>query len=395
MLTLNIIGLFVLLLTLVYLYRRFLDKTAEKYNTDSFDEVQQYLLDEGAAGRQRDELAESKKPILWIHVPYEYNARHWLDFGSRSSFDLNQPYLYMTVRSVIKTCGESFKIVIIDDHTFGRLLPGWKIRVADLADPIKSNVRQLAMAKLLWRYGGVSVPISFLCFKDLAGMYHAGAGGEGGGMFVCQNLDSNVTSTTRLYYPDCRFMGCDKECSVMKEFIEFLELKISDDYTAQSAFLGDFDRWCQQQVQKKRVRLVPATDMGVRTVDGEPVTVEMLLGQDYVHFYSGMAGIWIPADTILKRRAYAWFARMSPAQILDSQFILAKYFVIALAPANASAQLEAFEATAGTVARPDWIGFWRVPLTNGTLNVWGPMPQNLGNNVPRAPNAGDLVRGRA
>jgi len=40
--------------------------------------------------------------------------------------------------------------------------------------------------------------------------------------------------------------------------------------------------------------------------------------------------------------------------------------------------------------RPDWIGFWRVPLTNGTLNVWGPKPLNLGNDIPKAKNAGNL-----
>jgi hypothetical protein len=40
--------------------------------------------------------------------------------------------------------------------------------------------------------------------------------------------------------------------------------------------------------------------------------------------------------------------------------------------------------------QPDWISFWKVPLTNKTLNVWGPMPQNLGNNVTRAKNAGNL-----
>jgi hypothetical protein len=38
---------------------------------------------------------------------------------------------------------------------------------------------------------------------------------------------------------------------------------------------------------------------------------------------------------------------------------------------------------------PDWISFWRVPISN-TINIWGPMPQNLGNNVPKAKNAGDL-----
>jgi hypothetical protein len=41
-------------------------------------------------------------------------------------------------------------------------------------------------------------------------------------------------------------------------------------------------------------------------------------------------------------------------------------------------------------ANPDWIGFWRVPLTNGTLNIFNSKPLYLGNNIPRAKNAGNL-----
>jgi len=33
--------------------------------------------------------------------------------------------------------------------------------------------------------------------------------------------------------------------------------------------------------------------------------------------------------------------------------------------------------------KPDWIDFWRVPFTNNTLNIFGPKPIYLGNNVPR------------
>jgi hypothetical protein len=78
---------------------------------ESYEAIQEYLLD-------GDTLGKSKKPILWLHVPYEYNSRNWLSFGSRSSFDLNQPYLYLTVRSIIKQCQGSFTICIIDDTHF-------------------------------------------------------------------------------------------------------------------------------------------------------------------------------------------------------------------------------------------------------------------------------------
>ena len=85
----NLFILFFILVVLGILYNRFEEKQKREEKTDIYESIQQYLLDD-------DTLGKSKKPILWIHVPYEYNSRRWLSFGSRSSIDLNQPYLYLT-----------------------------------------------------------------------------------------------------------------------------------------------------------------------------------------------------------------------------------------------------------------------------------------------------------
>jgi hypothetical protein len=95
----NYIILFAILAVLAILYRRFEDKRIREENKDNYEAIQKYLLDDITLGM-------SKKPILWIHVPYEYNSRRWLSFGSRSSFDLNQPYLYLTVKSIITRCDD-------------------------------------------------------------------------------------------------------------------------------------------------------------------------------------------------------------------------------------------------------------------------------------------------
>jgi hypothetical protein len=66
---------------------------------------------------------------------------------------------------------------------------------------------------------------------------------------------------------------------------------------------------------------------------------------------------------------------MSPEQIFQGNFILAKYIVLATAPDSHMGVIEPLEN-----AKPDWISFWRVP---SKAPVWGPMPQSLGNDVPR------------
>jgi hypothetical protein len=374
MLVANYIILFIIIISLGILYQKYLEKQTRDVSTDGYTEIRKYLL------KDKD-LDKTKKPILWIYIPYEYNSRNWLSFGSRNSFELNQPYLYLTVKSIIKNCDDTFKIVLVDDNSFEKLIPQWNINMSILSDPIKTNVRQLAMTKLIYLYGGLNVPISFLCFRNLIGLYNKGTNDNT--MFVCENYDVNITSTNKLFYPNVNFMGARKENHTVKELINFMERSISDDYTAQTQFLGDFDKWCNNNVTKGKVRLMPGTDVGTRTVDDEPITVETLLGDDYIHFYGKMYGIWIPDKMILKRNYYEWFARMSASQIFESQFILAKYFVLALAPDSDMGIIEPMEN------KPDWISFWRVPISS-TINIFGPMPQNLGNAVPRAKNAGNL-----
>ena len=377
MLVANYIILVIVIIALGILYQKYCEKQSILEPDDSFAEIRKYLLNESS-------LAKSKKPILWIYVPHEYNSRDWLSFGSRSSFELNQPYLYLTVRSIIKNCDQSFHICIIDDKSFANLIPDWNINLKLVADPILSNIRQLALAKLLHIYGGINVPISFLCFKDLIGLYEKGTNGDT--MFVCENVSSNVTSTTDLFCPDARFFGAVKNNDMLSEYIEFMQRQISADYTAQSEFLGEFDRWCNKKITAKRMRLIPGTDVGTKTVDEGPVTVDTLLSEDYIHFYPKMYGIWIPAEQILKRVKYEWFARMSPQQIFQGNFILAKYIVLATAPDSKMGIIEPLK----NENEKDWISFYRVPLTNKTLNVWGPEPMGIGNNVPRAKNSGNL-----
>ena len=385
MLVANYIILTIIIIALGILYQKYLEKNSHFSTVDSFNEIQKYLIKDKT-------LDKSKKPILWIHIPHEYNSRNWLSFGSRSSTDINQPYLYLTVKTIIKNCDESFNICLIDDDSFKKLIPKWNINIQLLSEPMSCYVRQLALAKLLYHYGGLNVPISFLCFKDLISLWKRGTNDNKTNdnktndeqMFVCENYDMNITSTSNLFYPNSQFMGAKKNNETLNQFIHYMEQQISDDNTAQTKFLGGFDNWCNDKINKNMMCLIPGTDVGTRTIDDEPVTVETLLGEDYIHFYGKMYGIWIPDKMILKRNHYEWFARMSPEQIFQSNFILAKYIVLALAPDSKMGVIEPMENA------PDWISFWKVPSTNGTLNIWGVKPMNLGNDVSRAKNAGNL-----
>jgi hypothetical protein len=148
-------------------------------------------------------LSKEKRPILWIHLPYEYNSRDWSSFGSRSSFNLNQPYLYITLKSIIMKCDDAFHVCIIDDMSFTRLIPGWKVDMKLLSDPIKQNMRQLGICQLLYKYGGLNLPISFLCMKNLYYIWDRGTTNTD--VFTIETVNREASKSEKTFKPKIKF----------------------------------------------------------------------------------------------------------------------------------------------------------------------------------------------
>ena len=137
--------IFILITAIGILYKRYEAKYFPDEELDKYNLVRKYLLNESES--------MSGKEILWIHTKHEINSRNWSSFSSRNSRKLNQPYKDLCVESIIRQCGNSFNVCLINDESIGKLLPEWSIQLGQLADPIKNHVRQLGLAKLLHAYG--------------------------------------------------------------------------------------------------------------------------------------------------------------------------------------------------------------------------------------------------
>jgi hypothetical protein len=363
MLVLNYILLFVIIIIMLMLLQRYYDKKEILENKERMQSIHHYLLSETS-------LVKNKKPLLWIHIPYEFNSRNWLDFNSRKTLELNQPYLYLTIQSIIQNCDDSFNICLIDDHSFSKIIPNWKVDMKLISDPLLVYMRQLAMAKLIYTYGGMVVPISFLCFKNLHELYKKGT--RNNKMFLCENINNNITSTSYNFYPDLQFMGSVKNNKMVEGLIQFIERTISKDYTAQLKFEGEFNRWCNTRIYNKEINLIDGKEIGIKTLDDDKVLVDDLLNEDYLNFFKEMYGILIPSNMILTRKKYEWFARLSTEQVLDANTILSKYMLIALSPDSKNGVVELKES------KPNWVNFWSVP---SSAPVYGLKPNHLGDKI--------------
>ena len=323
MLSPKLVAFYLVIILAGIAYNRY-SKSQEGNNmSDDYNLIKKYLLNDKS-------LADTRRPFLWVFIDYEVNARNWSSWGSRNSTHLNQPYMYLTIRSIVEQCGKSFNVVLVDDAAFQRLLPDWTIKVQNMPFPLKQHLRDLAMAKVLYKYGGLTVPASFICLKDLKSAYSDLLKGAGKSMFAGEFVARNSAAANVSFFPDSALMGCTKESPVMKQYITYLEPLVTSDYTNEYEFLGQNDRWLYKQLisSPPQMSMLCGSLIGTKTTDGKPVVIEELLGEEDVDFASDAFGIYIPSDQILNRLAFQWFARLSPRQVLTSNTVIGKYLLL-------------------------------------------------------------------
>lgn len=339
--TSDLVKLFVaygVLMTIGVLYDRYKRKEEKQDRMTDYDLIQKYLLNDDST------LTSSKKPILWIHIDLEKNARNWESFGSRTSMELNQPYQFLTVRSLIQKCGDSFNVCLIDDSSFHKVIPGWSTKVNNLPAPISGHLRELAIANLLYTYGGLVMPSSFICFYNLYPTYKEYT--EKYDAFVGE-LPARTSVTSQMkFFPSTRVMGCKRECPAIQAYISHLERAISKDASSEFDFHGEPARWFFQQIVNTdlsstqtsgsfRIGQVSADELGCRNArTKKPVLIEDLMSDYDFELSPNALGIYIPADELLKRTAYEWFTELDTRKVLEANTMISKYLLVSEATSS-------------------------------------------------------------
>ena len=330
------ICLMLILMGVGTIYKRYMDKYDMDNETNEYKLIRKYLLNNSS-------ITKEKKPIIWIHIPYEYNSRKWESFYSRGSMDLNQPYQNLTIRSIIDH-NPDFHVCLIDDSSFKNLLPGWVIDISKAGEPVKSQLRQLGLFKLLHVYGGMIVPSSFLCMRDLSVFYDEAVRGDK--PFVAENRNTAFTGNSNAveFMPDVSFMGAPKDNDVIKDLCKFTEKIISTDSTDESTFLGEYSKWCLQKYQRKSMNIINGRLIGTKDTMNRYVDVEDLLSEKTIDLETTnkLVGIYIPSKELLSRQSLNWFCNLGMNDILTANNLLSKFFNLATINVNTDAKHKKF-----------------------------------------------------
>jgi len=186
-------------------------------------------------------------------------------------------------------------------------------------------------------YGGLVLPNSFVCLKNLKDLYLTHT--VNGNPFVCEKLNRSHGSDRKpkTFVPDTYIMGAPpgKHNATILEYVNYLKSTlVSPHFSSENEFFGKSSSWARQAIEQNKMNLVTGERVGIKTQNKKKIVLEDLMEEEYLTLHNDAVGIYIPADEILNRPKYQWFAVLPSEQVLNSNIIIAKYLMTSIVDSN-------------------------------------------------------------
>lgn len=307
------------------LYEKYKKKEEKEIEVRHYDIVSKFLLNDTTNTDKQSELFHSELPILWVFIDYEKNARKWSSFGSRTSKRLNKPYHYLTLQRIIQHATDKFKVCFIDEDSFNVLLPEWTVKLSNIPDPIRTNMRIKGIFSLLYKYGGFMVPPSFLAMNDLSSIYTKLL--ENHDVFMMPKKNTLSDTTDGDYVPNIEFMGCRKESNILNSMLSHIEWINNTNglFNHEIIYENEIMSMIEKHVNNNKIRICSPKQIGVESVSNKPIQLFDLLESNDNVFNARMKGIYIPDKEILDSHRFQWFQYLSVDELLQMDNNLQKY----------------------------------------------------------------------
>jgi hypothetical protein len=287
---------------------------------DEYELIKKYLLND-------NQLYGYNKPKLWIHIKYEYNSRLWKSFGSRTSIDANISYIQLIMKTIIKHNSDDFNIILIDDDSFVKLIPTWDVDLSLVPEPLKTRYRKLAIYNLLYYYGGIVIPNSFICLKNLKSLYYEFLLDKK--PFVAESINKTSNNSYAIFLPNDTIMGSIKNCPIIKEYIDLLSPKNNNYYFIENEneFLSMSNKICIKLNKENKMNVIDGSLIGIKNKENKFILIEDLFENKDLNLVDECFGIYVDDNEILKRNKYNWLCNMNNDQILNTKIAITKYLL--------------------------------------------------------------------
>lgn len=288
---LNLFYTFIILSTLGFLYRRFMDK----FNYMSMKKDNKYLkefLENNYGGE-----FNNGKPIAWLYMPFEKNAMNWSSFYSRNTKNINNTLVKEVLHKNTSTLRGHFNVLLIDNNSFKHLLDDNVVDLETIGDPLREKIINLYIIKLIRNYGGIHIPNHFAIQTPQE-------------LFDLLQQTSKETiiafkkpfNDTLVY--DTAFIGSAFNNNKAIEELEHLQTSlISNDVVDES----NFKATSILHLMENKIIGYDIKRSGVFDADDELLTVEDFMSQTKpIQLNNGTFMVYLPIEQLSKRTHYNW-----------------------------------------------------------------------------------------
>ncbi len=270
---------------------------------------------------------ESAKPNLWIHL----STQSTLPFPgmsllpgmqtSTNRIDKVPAFEQLCAYSVLFHNSREFNVVLITDDDFSLLLPGWNVNLDAVSEDGRKAVRDVALLRVLYYYGGLLVPSTFAATAPFSmptalPKDHVMA-------FATPTTGTNRSEEDEVHKPlfgPCpRFMLSAPNNPTVRQLIDALSVKTGT-HAQVSSFEDRASMAMRQMMQEGKVRMLSGELIGTKDAEGQPVNVAEAV--DGFSRAPQSIGVLVPRR-VYRVRKYGWLMRESPANILEGSTWLA------------------------------------------------------------------------
>ena len=282
-------------------------------NNQNKEEAESSIIDIDSYFYSDSYIKESKRRKIWIHIPFEKNSRKWVNFGSRTSTDLNLAYMTLCIKSIIDTCGDSYDIIIFDDTNIPQLIDT-EIDMLKLSGSLKEKYRELCLLQILYDYGGILVPPSLYFKKSLKSI-------DKSDIWYVAELCNQDNVSYGTMYPSTLFTGSNIKNSQLNEYIKYYSEQIKNDFGEHSLHYN------KNYMKLHNINYIDGKIIGVKDRFDKPILLEDLMENKIILLDNNNIGLFIPHSQLIKRRKYNWYCSLSAEDTLKSKTFISHYML--------------------------------------------------------------------
>jgi hypothetical protein len=268
---------------------------------------------------------ETPKPNLWIHL----NTNQTLPFPgmsllpsaqtSTTRIDKAPTFEQLCAYSVLFHNANDFNVVLITDNDLSLLLPGWNVNLSAVPDEARDAVRQVALIRIVYYYGGLLVPSTFAAtapFRKVISLPNAAPANQ----ILAFATPSTGTNRSEeggvhapLFGPSAQFLYSAPLNQTVRQLINALSMKTGTQAQV-SSFEDRAAMAMRRAMQDGKVQMLPGELIGTKDAEGQPVNIaEAISGFKRLPQSVGV----LVSDRLFALRKYGWLTRESPRDILS------------------------------------------------------------------------------